>query len=78
MKERFAKALRQALINRSWKPERLAVEVGCSASTVYKWLAGDTFPSPTFWSRIKATLGLDPYEFFERTIKEGENDGDRK
>ena len=62
----FAEALRKALAARGWRPERLAVELNCSSSTVYKWLAGDTFPSPAFWSRIKATLGLDPYEFFER------------
>ena len=59
----FAKVLRQALDDKNWRPEKLAVEIGCSVSTVYKWLAGDTFPSPVFWPRIKAILGLDPYQF---------------
>jgi len=62
----LAETLRQELKARAWRPEKLAVEIGCSVSTVYKWLAGDTFPSPVFWPRIKAVLGLDPYEFLER------------
>jgi len=60
---KFAKKLRQILDDKAWKPEKLAVELGCSVSTVYKWLAGDTFPSPVFWPKIKAVLGLDPYQF---------------
>lgn len=57
---RVSKTTLEALLKeKGWNYERLAVELGVRGTTVYRWLAGKTEPSPIAKKLLKEKLGYD-------------------